>query len=157
MESYYSAKYIYHCTWGTLSPKSPRGEIHRPRQAPLKLSSSTLAGPRDSPVPPPLLLVTVTTYPNCQVSPPFLRGSGSWSLCPPVGPHLKALQSLYLPSFKTEESPEWATEGLPQWLSGEESTSNAGDTADEGSIPGPERSPGEGNGNPLQYSFFLIF
>ena len=34
--------------------------------------------------------------------------------------------------------------GLPRWLSGRESTCNAGDP---GSI-----SPGEGNGNPLQYS-----
>ena len=30
---------------------------------------------------------------------------------------------------------------------------NAGDTGDIGSIPGLERSPGGGNGNPLQYSF----
>ena len=29
---------------------------------------------------------------------------------------------------------------------------NAGDTRDAGSIPGLERSPGEVNGNPLQYS-----
>ena len=29
---------------------------------------------------------------------------------------------------------------------------NAGDARDTGSIPGLERSPGEGNGNPLQYS-----
>ena len=29
---------------------------------------------------------------------------------------------------------------------------NAEDTADMGSIPGSERSPGAGNGNPLQYS-----
>ena len=29
---------------------------------------------------------------------------------------------------------------------------NAGDIRDEGSIPGSGRSPGEGNGNPLQYS-----
>ena len=29
---------------------------------------------------------------------------------------------------------------------------NAGDTGDMGSIPGWGRSPGEGNGNPLQYS-----
>ena len=29
---------------------------------------------------------------------------------------------------------------------------NAGDIRDTGSIPGPGRSPGEGNGNPLQYS-----
>ena len=34
-------------------------------------------------------------------------------------------------------------------LSGKESAYNARDT---GSIPGLERSPGEGNGNPLQYS-----
>ena len=27
---------------------------------------------------------------------------------------------------------------------------NAGDTRNSGSIPGPGRSPGEGNGNPLQ-------
>ena len=29
---------------------------------------------------------------------------------------------------------------------------NAGDTGDTGSIPRSGRSPGEGNGNPLQYS-----
>ena len=29
---------------------------------------------------------------------------------------------------------------------------NAGDTREAGSIPGLERSPGVGNGNPLQYS-----
>ena len=33
------------------------------------------------------------------------------------------------------------------------SASNAGDL---GSIPGSERSPGEGNGNPLQYSCLKI-
>ena len=38
---------------------------------------------------------------------------------------------------------------FPGWLSGKESTCQAGDT---GSNPGPRRSPGEGNGNPLQYS-----
>ena len=30
---------------------------------------------------------------------------------------------------------------------------NAGDAGDAGSIPGLGRSPGGGNGNPLQYSF----
>ena len=30
---------------------------------------------------------------------------------------------------------------------------NAGDTGDTGSIPGLGRSPGEGHGNPLQYSY----
>ena len=39
--------------------------------------------------------------------------------------------------------------GLPRWLSGKESACNAGDT---GLIPRSGRSPGVGNGNPLQYS-----
>ena len=38
---------------------------------------------------------------------------------------------------------------LPRWLSGEES---AFDTGDIVLIPGLGRSPGEGNGNPFQYS-----
>ena len=40
--------------------------------------------------------------------------------------------------------------GLAGWLSGEESTYEAGNT---GSIPGSGRSPGAGHGNPLQNSF----
>ena len=40
--------------------------------------------------------------------------------------------------------------GLPRWLSSRESTCNAGDP---GSVPGWGRSSGEGNGNPLWYSF----
>ena len=39
--------------------------------------------------------------------------------------------------------------GLPWWLSGKESTCNVGDV---GSIPGLRRSPGDGNGHPLQCS-----
>ena len=38
---------------------------------------------------------------------------------------------------------------LPRWLSGKELSCNAGDL---GLIPGLGRFPGEGNGNPLQYS-----
>ena len=38
---------------------------------------------------------------------------------------------------------------LPWWLRCKESACNAGDP---GSIPGWGRSPGEGNGNPLQYA-----
>ena len=38
---------------------------------------------------------------------------------------------------------------LSTWLSGKESTCQAGDS---GLIPGSGRSPGEGNGNTLQYS-----
>jgi len=40
--------------------------------------------------------------------------------------------------------------GLPCWLSSKEYACNAGDP---GLIPGSGRSPGEGNGNPFQYSF----
>ena len=39
--------------------------------------------------------------------------------------------------------------GFPGGSNGKESACNAGDP---GSIPGSGRSPGEGNGNPLQYS-----
>ena len=43
--------------------------------------------------------------------------------------------------------------GFPgqEYLSGEEFACNAKDTGDVGSIPGLGRSPGEGNGNSLQY------
>ena len=39
--------------------------------------------------------------------------------------------------------------GVPGGSDGKESACNVGDL---GSIPGSGRSPGEGNGNPLQYS-----
>ena len=39
-------------------------------------------------------------------------------------------------------------EGFPGGSDGKESACNAGDP---GSVPGLERSPGEGHGNPLQY------
>ena len=42
--------------------------------------------------------------------------------------------------------------GLPCWLSGKESTCNTGAAGDTGSIPGLGRSPGEGHGDPFQYS-----
>ena len=44
--------------------------------------------------------------------------------------------------------------GVPQWhsLVVKKSTCNAGDTRDTGLIHGLGRSPGGGNGNPLQYS-----
>ena len=40
--------------------------------------------------------------------------------------------------------------GLPTWLNGKEYASNTGDP---GLIPGSGRSPGEGNGYQLQYSY----
>ena len=41
--------------------------------------------------------------------------------------------------------------GLPLWLSSKETSCNAGDAGDSGSIPGSGRSPGRENGNRLQY------
>ena len=43
-----------------------------------------------------------------------------------------------------------AVRGLPPWPIGKESTCVSGDTGDRGSLG---RSHGEGNGNPLQYSY----
>ena len=43
----------------------------------------------------------------------------------------------------------FSREGLPRWLSGKESACNEGDL---GSTAGLGRSPGEGEGFPLQYS-----
>ena len=43
---------------------------------------------------------------------------------------------------------------LPTWLRVKDTPANAGDT---GSVPGPEDPPGEGNGNPLQYSYLEKF
>ena len=44
--------------------------------------------------------------------------------------------------------------GLPSSSNGKASACNAGDL---GSVPGLGRSPGEGNGNPLQYSYLENF
>ena len=41
--------------------------------------------------------------------------------------------------------------GIPSDSVGKELSCSAGDTGDADSIPGSGRSPGAGNGNPLQY------
>ena len=43
--------------------------------------------------------------------------------------------------------------GFSRWPSGKESVCKAGATGDTGSIPGLRRTPGRGNGNPLQSSW----
>ena len=53
------------------------------------------------------------------------------------------------PSYLNHPLDGKSQEGLPWWLDGKVSAYSAGDP---GSIPGLGRSPGEGNGNPLQYS-----
>ena len=42
--------------------------------------------------------------------------------------------------------------GFPDGSEGKESAYSAGDLGDSGLIPGSGRSPGEGHGNPLQFS-----
>ena len=42
--------------------------------------------------------------------------------------------------------------GLPRWQVIKNLSATAGDAGDIGSVPALQRSPGEGNGNPLQYS-----
>ena len=51
--------------------------------------------------------------------------------------------------FLKEETFTCELKGFP---SGSEGKASACDAEDPGSIPGLGRSPGEGNGNPLQYS-----
>ena len=50
---------------------------------------------------------------------------------------------------RESESKKWLYLGFHVGSAGKESACNAGDV---GSIPGSVRSPGEGNGYPLQYS-----
>ena len=80
----------------------------------------------------------------------------SLSLCH-LGSHISKVQSLSIKKIyfinNSKKDPNFFplvyTKGwLPQWLSGEESTCQ-----DLGLIPGSGRSPGGGNGSPLQYSY----
>ena len=43
--------------------------------------------------------------------------------------------------------------GFPAGSAVKDLPANAGDPRDAGSVPGLGRFPGEGNGNPLQYSY----
>ena len=67
----------------------------------------------------------------------------------PMLPQLQG-QTLFSDSFPLVTSPVWKTlKGFPGGTDDKESAFNAGDP---GSISGLGRSPGEGNGYPLQYS-----
>ena len=65
----------------------------------------------------------------------------------PVSSPFLTLQPLPPTPFQRSDC---ITEGFPDSSAGKESTSSAGDP---GSIPGLGRSPGEGIGYPLQYSW----
>ena len=53
--------------------------------------------------------------------------------------------------LKASRANKYLTEDVLWWLIGKEPACNARETRDVSLIPGAERSPGEGNGNPLQY------
>ena len=55
--------------------------------------------------------------------------------------------------YKSGQEKSYLSLDIPWWPSGKESASNVRDSA---SKPGSGRSLGEGNGNPLQYSFFFF-
>ena len=62
--------------------------------------------------------------------------------------HHRAIEGTLPTPFLTVKS-QTSTEDFPGGSAGKESACNAGDLS---LIPGSGRSPGEGNGNPLQYS-----
>ena len=76
--------------------------------------------------------------------------SGSWQQCQWRSIYQNKL--LYNISYTLNMLQICLLNWLPWWLSGKESTCNAGDTGDSGLIPGLGRSPGGGHGNSLQYS-----
>ena len=79
------------------------------------------------------------------------RNVNSWA--PPRTAESQTLKVNLTVCFKR---PSWILKFEDHWFRetsgsvGKESACNAGDL---GSIPGSGRSPGEGNGNPLQYSY----
>ena len=71
--------------------------------------------------------------------------------------YVKALTHMMSISFLSLGEIHWErqhikSQGFPNGSVGKEATWNAGDKGDAGLIPGSGRSPGGGNGNPLQYS-----
>ena len=69
-----------------------------------------------------------------------------------ICPSIRQYSPFSLISYIDNYLPDHQKERLPQWLSGKESASNTEATGDMGVIPVLGRLPGEGNGNPLQYS-----
>ena len=89
---------------------------------------------------------------------PLCLKASHWAVCLPYPPSPSCLLFFWHVSL-AEASPcfhcvlgficlRWAS----PMARGKESACDAGNAGDTGSIPGSGRSPGEGNGNPLQYS-----
>ena len=74
--------------------------------------------------------------------------SMAFHVCVSYHPWLKQIPG----TFKNTYLPISCNRASQMALVVKNSHANAGDVRDMGSIPGLRRSPGEGNGNPLQYS-----
>ena len=80
--------------------------------------------------------------------------SGSTKVSPEVGAlpaEVRPGKGLPLPCSK-DFPRHRKTMGFPGGTALKNPSANAGEARDAGSFPGLERTPGEGNGNPLQYS-----
>ena len=76
-----------------------------------------------------------------------------WCLSLTCHVNLTPFPSLDMSPAKDQGAHRWGrVHGLPRWPSGKGSPANTGYSRDMSSIPGSKRSPGEGNGNPFQYS-----
>ena len=64
-----------------------------------------------------------------------------------------SMQTVMFKRFSVSMCPQLGQNyGLPRWQVIKNLSATAGDAGDIGSVPALQRSPGEGNGNPLQYS-----
>ena len=88
------------------------------------------------------LRMTPTYCRGCCCSTPSL----SWPCFPPLPPFPSPVPP---PSLSPDLGSSWVSQ-VAQVV--KNPPANAGDTREAGSIPGSGRSPGEGNGNPFQYS-----
>ena len=84
----------------------------------------------------------------------YLVKCSSWGDEEEIGISQMTLKSLdeYAPFHHLNFGQVHTLSWLPQRLRGKESACSAGNTGDIGSIPGSGKSPGKGNGYPLQYS-----
>ena len=66
--------------------------------------------------------------------------------------HYRIIHGIILPDVL----PDWCTSMLLDFPGGSDGKASAYNVGDPGSIPGSGRSPGEGNGNSLEHSFFFF-
>ena len=121
-------------------------------QVPLAPPEASPQGLRPLPTP-PCQSPTAPSHPS-PPTPMGLLAPAPCSVCLRHGVQNQTKKSQYIQFLKNQNVKTFKRgvvvyRGFPGGSDGEESACNAGDP---GLIPGLERSPGEGNGNPLQYS-----